>query len=409
MDYQFELMEKVEKLHSAFLNTLCMYPEEKLVTPNIINLNDIKDCLNNIFEFNTCIDVLYTVNTDKPFFGIHINPIISSAEAMTILATDEKVKLGKYQIEFDSKLLSLDLDANELVALTLFEISSYMDSYETIDAVRGLIDLYLISDDDVIRLRDSANYSQLIIYALKDTLFKVSSIQFKEEMEDIISNKLIQATELEEIVISARDKIVSSIYGTGDSVKTPKTVILQWMFMVYKDMKHNSRIATETLKDAKEFTGSKLEIREIDKTLTSIAQIDATIIFESLKETFNSRAMGSLNEISIFKSLKQNGLRSIEDALYEYSLRIKNCDTEEDAMYILRGINTRLSIIEDYIYNTPDISDNERKHWEDVAYKYRALRESLVKKKILNKKQYGLFFDYDQLDYLDKKQTDDEY
>ena len=33
--------------------------------------------------------------------------------------------------------------------------------------------------------------------------------------------------------------------------------------------------------------------------------------------------------------------------------------------------------------------------------KYRELREVLARKKIVNKKQYGLFFDYDKLDHLD--------
>ena len=86
-------------------------------------------------------------------------------------------------------------------------------------------------------------------------------------------------------------------------------------------------------------------------------------------------------------------------------MRIKNCETEEDALYILRGINTRLSILEDYLNNTPDLSDTERKRWELVATKYRELREQLAKKKIVNKKQYGLFFDYDQLDQLDNNKN----
>ena len=45
-----------------------------------------------------------------------------------------------------------------------------MDSFDVIEQVRVLIDLYVLSDDDVISIRDSVNYSQLIIYALKETL-----------------------------------------------------------------------------------------------------------------------------------------------------------------------------------------------------------------------------------------------
>lgn len=403
---EFALEENVDKLKSAILNLIYLKPEERLITPNIINLDDIKECLNNIFKDNSCTDVLFTNNTDKPFFGIHINPLMSSTDAITIIATDEKVKLCKYQIEFDSKLFSLDLSVEEIIAYTLFEISSMMDSYKSIDDVRALFDLYLLSNDDILNLRDSVNYSQLIIYALKDTLYKVSSLLFKESDEEL-SNNLIISADLLDSLISARNKILSSSFGSSDTLRSPKTIILQWMFTMYKDLTHNSGIVRDTLTDAKEFAGSKLEIKEINRTITAIDQIDSTIVFESVNKFFEKKAMFSLNEISIFKSLKNNGLRSIEDALWEYKLLIKNCETEEDAMYILHGISTRLSILKDYIYNTPDLSESERRHWEAVISEYYSLREQLAKKRIVNKKQYGLFFDYDQLDYLDKNQQEE--
>ena len=167
----------------------------------------------------------------------------------------------------------------------------------------------------------------------------------------------------------------------------------------------------EILKDAKVITGSKLEKICIDRVLANLEQFNGNTITEA--KTFTQKLknydLECLNEASLFKSLKVNGLRSIEDALYEFAIRIKNCDTEEDAMYILRGINTRLSILEDYLYKTPDLSENEIKKWEGVASQYRALRDELTKKKIWNKKQYGLFFDYDQLDYLDKGRGNQYY
>ena len=70
-------------------------------------------------------------------------------------------------------------------------------------------------------------------------------------------------------------------------------------------------------------------------------------------------------------------------------------------MYALRGINTRINILTDYIYNTPGLSESERKHWEGVIQMYQELRIKLTKKNIINKKSYGLYFDYSQLDNLD--------
>lgn len=398
--------ESVDKLESILLNVIYLKPEERLVAPNIEHLSDIKAALNCIFADSTCQSVLYTLNTDKPFFGIRVNPVMSAQDAVTILTTDEKIKFSKYSVELDSKLFEIEMEAAEITAMIIHEVAAMIDSYEVVDQVRALIDLYLLSEDDIISIRDSINYSQLIIFALKDTLFKVSSAMFKEDPEDLTSNQMIKEAELEDALISAQQKILSSSYGVGESVRTPKTIILRWMFMVYKDMSHNSEIIKYYLNDEKDFTASKLDIVEIDKTLEAISRIGAQSFTESVRidRLLESKAMYSVSEISLFKSLKSNGLKGIEDALYEYAIRIKNCETEEDAMYILRGINTRLGILEDYINNTPDMSESEKKHWTMVAMQYRKLREDLAKKKIWNKSQYGLFFDYSALDKLDEEE-----
>lgn len=398
--------ESVDKLESILLNVIYLKPEERLVAPNIEHLSDIKAALNCIFANSTCQSVLYTLNTDKPFFGIRVNPVMSAQDAVTILTTDEKIKFSKYSVELDSKLFEIEMEAAEITAMIIHEVAAMIDSYEVVDQVRALIDLYLLSEDDIISIRDSINYSQLIIFALKDTLFKVSSAMFKEDPEDLTSNQMIKEADLEDALISAQQKILSSSYGVGESVRTPKTIILRWMFMVYKDMSHNSEIIKYYLNDEKDFTASKLDIAEIDKTLEAINRIGAQSFTESVRidKLLESKAMYSVSEISLFKSLKSNGLKGIEDALYEYAIRIKNCETEEDAMYILRGINTRLGILEDYINNTPDMSESEKKHWTMVAMQYRKLREDLAKKKIWNKSQYGLFFDYSALDKLDEEE-----
>lgn len=394
----FSLNEMVEKLESVFLNILYQKPEEQLISPSSFHLADIKSVLNEIIEDGKCTDVLYTLNTDKQFFGIKVNPVITPTDALAIIASDDNIKLTNYQVELDSKLFDLGLTEDEIVALLLHDISSMINSYEIIDQLRAVFDLHVLGSEDVINIRDSVNYSQLIIFALKDTLYKLSSVLFKDE-EALLQNKLILAAEKEESLLSAQEKVVSNEYGIGDSVRAPKTCILKWMFMVYKDMKHNSNMVKDTLLDAKEFAGSRLDKMEIDKTISAINRINVELVVEgvNLFPQLAQKGFQSMLEISLFKSLKQNGLRSIEDSYYEYAMRIKNCDTEEDAMYILHAINTRLSILDDYLYNTPDLSDSDRKRYELCANNYRQLREALAKKKIVNKKQYGLFYDYDAI------------
>ena len=397
------LAEKVEKLESVFVNILYLKPEDRVVAPNMTNLADLRTIINSIFDENKCLDVLYTLNTDKQFFGIRINPAMSASDATVILSTDEKVRLVNYQIEFDSKLFDIGLTGEELVAITIYEIASMMDNTEIFDNLRALIDCNVVTNDDVISIRDSVNYAQLIIFAIKDTMYKLSSMIFKDEPEDLLANPVTAATETGESLLSAREKIISSISGLGDTFRTPKPVILEWMFLMYRDMKINSGIISDTLNDAKAFTASRLEIAEIDKTLDAVNRIDSSIIESKnidLNHFFEKKHLSSLNEISLFRSLKKNGLRGIENELYEYTMRVKNCTDPDDAYLVMRGINNRLGVLEDYIYSE-QLSDSDRRHWEEVAQAYRDLRVVLSKKK-LEGKQYGLFFDYNKLDELDK-------
>lgn len=397
------LAEKVEKLESVFVNILYLKPEDRVVAPNMSNLADLRTIINSIFDENKCLDVLYTLNTDKQFFGIRINPAMSASDATVILSTDEKVRLVNYQIEFDSKLFDIGLSGDELVAITIYEIAAMMDNTEIFDNLRALIDCNVVTNDDVISIRDSVNYAQLIIFAIKDTMYKLSSMIFKDDPEDLLANPATAATETGESLLSAREKIISSISGLGDTFRTPKPVILEWMFLMYRDMKINSGIISDTLNDAKAFTASRLEIAEIDKTLDAVNRIDNSIIESKnidLNHFFEKKHLSSLNEISLFRSLKKNGLRGIENELYEYTMRVKNCTDADDAYLVMRGINNRLGVLEDYIYSE-QLSDSDRRHWEEVAQAYRDLRVILSKKK-LEGKQYGLFFDYNKLDELDK-------
>lgn len=397
------LPEKIEKLESVFLNILYLKPEDRVINPDMSILSDLKAAINAIFDDNKCINVLYTNNTDKQFFGIRINPNMSPSDAAIILTTDEKVKLNKYQIEFDSKLFDIGLNETELAAVTIYEISSMMDDYDIFDKIRLEVDKIMLRNEDIVHIRESVNYAQLIIFALKDTLFKLSSMLFVENPDDLTMNVTIQACNLENYITSAREKIDSSMQGLGETMRQPGMDILTWMFTMYRNMNIYSGVVKNTLKDAKSFTASKLEINEIEKTLTSVDRIEGNVLEESvsLNEFFDQKHISCLNEFSIFKSLKKNGLRAIENDLYEYAMKVKNCTESEDAFMIMRGINTRLGVLEDYLA-TETLHENERKHWDYVCNQYRELRIALSKKKF-KEKQYGLWFDYSKLDELDKK------
>ena len=399
---KFKLIESEEKLESALLSLIYNKAEETWIEPTITGLDNFKNALNEFFGgIYVCGSVIFTDNTDNNFFGVHINPDITPSDAMIILATDDNVTIDKYDLELDSRLFDIGLTASEICSIIIFEISS-MFNPGTIHNVKAYIDLKALKQDDIIYLRDSVNYAQLVIFAIKDTMYKVSSIMFRDDVDCVTTNEYIMACELDDDLIRAMEKINSSVFGTTECTKQGSPSIMNWMLIMYRDMKHNSRIVKDTLKDAKAFTGSRLIKLEIDKTIASVDKIETEIVIEggNITKVLEAKNLHSLMELSMFQSLKRSGLKSLDDSYYEFQIRVKTCNDEDDAMFILRGINSRLNILEDYLYSNPDLSDSERRRWEELANRYRALRAELGSKKIINKvKTYGLFTDYDDSAY----------
>lgn len=354
-------------------------------------LNTIKDSLNEIFPSAKCSSVLFTVNTDKLEFGIYIDPRIGNYDLMNLLFEDRSIdfRIKEYKVEIDSKLFMEGLTPEDITKMLIHDVEMML-SVDIIDKLKNLIDIYSASIDTV-SIKDSVNANSILIYAIKDTLNKLaSSLYGKYDFQFNINDEMVDK-------ISKLDYENISIYDNF-----PKVIILQWAFMVYKDIKTNYNLIKSTLDDAKDLTGSKLIKDTIDNTIFAINRTGFEFVDESMELTkFLDKRNVPLNEASIFKSLKTSGLRSIENDYYEYAILVKSASDENEAMYALRGINTRINILTDYIYNTPGLSESERKHWEGVIQMYQELRIKLTKKNIINKKSYGLYFDYSQLDNLD--------
>lgn len=359
-------------------------------------LYEICKSLNILFPEFTCEKVIYTVNMDKLPFGIVIDPRISNSDLMNILfEQDQGYKLDGYQIEIDSKLFMDGLSAEDVTKMILHDVE-LMSSVDIITKLRGLIDVYVTNTIDNISVRDAVNANSILIYAIKDTLNKLSSCLYNKYDFDYTEDEMISR-------ISKLDYKSISMYDSF-----PKVIILQWAFMIYKDLKTNYNLVKDTLEEAKELTGSKLIQNSILNTLQSISRIGITINESVSLDKFIDQKNIPLNEISIFKSLKTSGLRAIENDYYEYAMLVKTASDEAEALYALRGINTRINILSDYIFNTKNLSDAERNHWQDVINMYQELRIKLTKKNIINKKSYGLWFDYSKLDNMDKD-TEEDY
>lgn len=363
--------------------------------PTSAMLNDLKKELNKFFTGTECVDIIFTKNTDKLFFGMCVMPVIKDEDVMKIITTDEKMQIKKYYLEIDSKLLNLSLTKEEFAAVLLHEIGHMIINDQPIEMVRNSIDTYLADNDEIISIKDSAMYNKILNFGIKDTLRKFTSMLFKDNSE-MIADAFVSSCGYGEDLISAQDKICNNAWGLSKNVRAPKIVILDWVFRLYKNVKFGRIPAIKTLEKSKLCTGSKLTKQEVDKVIKVLNKLDSDLIEEStyLLESVKKKK-------SFVERLKINGLRSIEDDYYEFKVRIKNAETEDEALYALRQINSRLTILDDYLMSE-DLDQAEYDKWHSLLQKYKSLRDDIAAKKIYNKKNYGIWYSYNQLDSDDK-------
>lgn len=359
-------------------------------------LTELKKELNLFFNKATCIDVWYTRNTDNLFFGMSVMPVINNEETINIIINNDPIIIRKYYLEIDSKLFNIGLDENELTAMLLHEIGHLVMDDMPIKKVRAAIDDYFAKTDSTINLKDSAQYTQLLNYAIKDTLVKATSLRYANDYE-IRADAFVVACGYGDYLVSADNKITSNIWGLSKGVREPKLTILNWIFHVYKNVKFNRIPAINVLKSAKNATGSKLTKKELDNVILALNRIDTDTMQEA------AYLLEEVKKKGLAAQIKQAGLRGIQNDYYEMKIRANNLKDENDMLYLMRQINARMSLLQDAM-DEGDMTDQEIAKWTDLLYQYGELRNKVSNSKVSNHK-YGLWYDYDLLDDLDKSKS----
>ena len=386
------LFDEIKHAYEDIVN-MCNGIKNEYSNGNIENITPIidqlKNSLNKCVTTGKCVGIIFTMNTDKLLFGIRVNPYISNEAMIKIILDAEEVSFDTYEMEIDSKLLDT-VSGEELAACMVEEVCSILDPNAT-ERVKDIIANLIAEKDGSIKFRESVYYTNIIEFAFKTTLNNVASLLYKDKdalgmLE--IPNKL----ELRDVLTNCRENLNMCLYGLDEPETAPNLGVLQWALMVYEDIKLNIRFAQRVLNDAKIATGSAIEVKLIDETLKSLNKAFDQIVTES-----NTIIENYLHELSLFKAIKSQGLKSIEADLYEYKVQAKNCVEQEEALIIIRQINTRIGIIEDYLA-TEQLSEAEKAKWTAVDMEYRELRADLAKRKLSMRKNVGDYVDYDKLD-----------
>lgn len=351
----------------------------------------IKNELNKFFTTFRCTECIYTNNNDKPIFGAVVRPVGYTGETMVnrffnIETEFEPFKFDTYQLELDSKIFTdTSLTAPEIAAILIHDINALSGTKVTED-FRNAIDAITVFSDVPIQYDVVRKTAGIFPVVMEITMRNLTSIFCKsyvdlerKEIPDIISGYNLIAP-----YTKAISKLMNMCSIKND-IEYP-TILLTW-YLNIKDLAPQNRYYSGVLRKAINYEGSTLIKRSIELTLTKIS-ISPT-------EQHQVRAVTEAKRGLIYK-MKRDGLKSIEEDLYEYSMRLRNVETQDDALLLMRQINSRMSILEDYL-RKEDIDEIDRKRWEKCYDGYLKVREELSKKTVYNRKMYGLFVDYNAL------------
>lgn len=348
---------------------------------NKIELNKIKDCLNKIFPDSKCVDVIYTVNTDKMFFGIVTLPILSPNEILNIMTSDEDSKIATYKVELDSKLFCeiIDLSVDEITALIIHEVARLVNDYYPINNARYLIDKTVLDYGITLKMSEYVPYIEIIGYGIKEAARRSVSIF---ENIYLVPYYLDETYELTDSLRRAITKLENK-GNLWDTEVDNKSIIIKWVVRLYTDILKYRIMSLHTLEKGIELTGSVLVVNEMKNIVKKLHRIDDYSLMQeasSIINFFNDSKKANLSALDRFKA---NGIKNYYDDFYEIQFEVNNMDNDRGtAVALLHKINSRMSVIDDYISTEPELNLQTKKRLADLYYKYDELRGNIASQKL---------------------------
>lgn len=345
------------------------------------DLNKLKNELNRFFKGQKCREVLYTNNTDKVFFGMCVSPIMRDEDVVMILNSDEKYIINEYYLELDSKLFSpdLNLSSKELLAVLLHEVGHMVNSTEPAENARNVLNTYLAKTHSELDIAESINQKAILGFGLRDVMRKTISIFEKNQAEEITADEFVYKCGFGDELQSALHKIVkkrNSIVNEKDN----KFSIFMWSLALYKNIKLQRIPALRLIKKGEQISSSQLQKRDLERLEKNLKNIDVSAldesVFDDLKKLYKDR----------IDRIKYKGVKGLKEDYYELAMRAKNVDIEDEALLILRRINSNMSIIQDYL-DTEGLDPKTRDEVFEILEMYDDLRTKLMKKDLFKEKQ----------------------
>lgn len=346
--------------------------------------------LNRFFSDSKCMNVYYTENISKPFFGMIICPSIDDEDIYAyLMGTDESLRLTKYSVEIDSHLFNpvLGLTGKEITAILLHEIGHVVNDATPIINARRYLDEYLAKNNETLKMTDSYHYREILAYALKDFVSKDRSIFYTSNVDEVLADDFVRTYGYGAYLESGMNKILKSNSKLYQGEMNDKFTSFIWSIQLYKHMQYRRIPALRMLNKAKALTGSRIEKAEMENLIRRINRIDDDILIEGSLSNIHNKIKNRMRKMRI------DNMRALEDDYYEINMRIRNVEDEDDALYLMRQLNTRISLVTDFI-ESEDLSSSERKRWQDCLDRFTRLRTDLSNTMVYKSKDYGIFVAY---------------
>lgn len=387
-----------------FIQTLASLRD--MTTVSFDQIRTCRDALNKIIDNKAnCVNLIYTINTDKLAFGCVVMPRFRGEEVNNLLISGDPIRIQDVEVEIDSKLFDYAFTDEQIAMIILYNICHMVNDHNPTARVREAIDTYLMNYDTQLIIKDSIQYQPIMTLGICDALVQFTNCLYLDT--EIESDPFLENLGFEENFGDTLATLFQVIPGASAEInRRPKLNMLDWALRLYVDVKKERIPALHLLNKCISICGSTLYKNRFQAVISCLHKIDTdSYVQEAYNEFLNE---SKKNKKSLFSQIKYNGLRGIEEDFYEFMVRARNAETEEEVMYALKQINVRLAILDDYLRNE-EMSDQDRQRWTALYNKYVAIRDEIANKKVYNKRNYGIFVDYNRLDELDKEDENDDY
>lgn len=374
-------------------------------------MDNIKKALNSIYPNFKCTSVLYTKNTDHEFFGCRLYPCnreMNNTNIANYFIGDYNdiepagfKPFTSYQLELDSKLFTsiAQLESREIATLLIHDIDAYVGTRPLAMFSSNFEDCLMNMETTLCR-KSVQRCPELFIFVINECMRYMLSAFTMLPYNPVINLNEVVWDDRYALLKDALYKINCTFPETNAegiidyknySIRNAR-ILMEWYLNIYTSLDVD-RYPLILLKKSIKYSGSELFKNKVNSIINCLE-----------KCYWNNVDMGEAvsegTKPGFFAKLKMDGLKSIEEDLYEYKMRIRNVETQDDAILLMRQINNRMAILDEFLLEHPELTEKDRKHWYDVFDKYQTLREELSDKAVYNKKMYGLFVDYNMLQQM---------